>query len=502
MKKSLANNIILLIVLSFVLKGVGFINRMIIAYYFGTSFYTDVFYNASGFMDSISAILLASISVGVINVYISNKGTGRNNKFVTDLLLICFSLMLIISFGLFCFAEQISLILAPGYSKESSDIFVKMIKIMSVTLPFQGGIAVYSAVLQAEEKFTPVKLIGTVTSVVSIICVICLANIIGINSLIISYVIGIVLNTIILGFNSRNLFKPDISFKQNPDIQRVIHMIGPLLLGIAAHEINLVVDKSIASGIESGAVSALSYSCVLYLFVENIIINSIVTAFFPNLRQKVLDKNEANVAVDTQKVFALAEVLLVPMVIVAFVFSEPIVRIIYMRGNFDHNSLQLTCAALRGYVLGLPFLALRDISMQVFYAYGDTITPVKVNIFAVVINVLLDVVLSKWFGIFGITAATSVASLLSGLILFYILCQKNNMILNSSFKKYCLIQVLVTILLVFIINFSNMIWNSFFMVPLVFLVSMVIQLAIMKKSNIDIIVSVLDYVKYKFYKKR
>ena len=485
MKKNLAQNIALLILLTFLLKGIGFVNRIVIAYYFGTTVMTDIYYNASGFTDSVSAVILASLTVGVINIYLSNKGNKKTDRFISDLLIICICGLLAISTIVLLFADQISIMLAPAYTNQNREMLSHMLRVMCFTFPFQGAIAVYSAILQAEQRFTPLKLIGTITSVISIGCVILLTNYMGINSLVVAYIAGIIFNALFLAFNSRKLFNFSLRrVKINDDLRKLLILIGPIAIGIAAHEINLIVDKAVASGIEKGAISALSYSCVLYLFIENVIINSIVTAFLPNLTEKVLNKEENIIADNTKNVIFFAEILLIPIVIVSLFYSDTIIKYIYMRGSFGGSSLQLTKYALQGYILGLPFLALRDISMQVFYAYGDTKTPIKINTGIVVVNVILDFILSKYWGVFGITFATSFASMLSGVILLFKLKIYNKNILDSALIQFGISEIIVVVILCFVAWFTKCILGNIFGFIIASILLLLLQLLLLFKNEL------------------
>lgn len=474
MKKNLANNIFLLITLTLLLKCIGFVNRIAIAYHFGTSNVTDIFYNASGFIDSISSIVLASLSVGVINIYINNKRENRNDKFISDLILICFTMMLIMSCVLFCLSDHIAYFLAPSYSSTNISELGKMLKYLSICFPFQGLIAVFTSILQAEKNFTPVKMVGTVSSMVSIICVILLTNRLGVYSLVVSYVVGIVFNTIILWYSSKKIF--NFSFTRicySDDLKKLLVLIGPLIIGIAAHEINLIIDKSIASGFKMGAISALSYSCVLYLLVENVFINSIVTALLPELTQNVANNKAIDGSVG--KVVVFTELLLIPIFVIMFCFSTDIITLLYGRGNFDEYSISLTSVALKGYVIGLPFLGLRDIYMQVFYAFGNTSIPVKVNTISVVINIILDFVLSKYYGVMGIAIATSVSIAFSGIILTLFSAMRFKGIMTKEQKMFIGTECIIAVLLMAVGRFTSNFIESYFAVGIVAISILVLQ---------------------------
>ena len=498
-KKNLAGNIVLLITLTMLLKCMGFVNRIIIAYFYGTTNLTDIYYNASGFVDSISSILLASLAVGVINIYITNKKNGNNDRFLSNLIVVIFVIMTAIGFFVFIGSNKIVYILAPGNNADERTLLCNMLRIMCITFPFQGIIAVYSAVLQAEKNFMPVKLTGTMTSVISIICVTLLAKYFGTTALVVSYICSIIFNAGFLIFNARKIYKfVPKSILRDSDLKKLLILIIPLLLGTAGHEVNLIIDKSIASQIAKGAISALSYSCVLYLFIENVIINSIVTAIFPELAEKKNSNGDKELCRTTIKTIYLAEFLLIPIVICTFFSATDITKIVYMRGSFDRTSLVLTSAALRGYVLGLPFLALRDIVTRVYYTYGDTKKPVIINLIAVGLNIILDIVLSKHMGILGITLSTSISNAFSGCFLVILVKSHNKYMVNKSFIKNIL-KIFIAVLPIAFCDFiivNNL--NGIFKILLSIILSFILQIIAilgMKIIKIDDIKRMLQLVK-------
>lgn len=495
---SLTKNVVSLILLTLILKGFGFVNRILIAFYFGTSEFTDIFYNASGFVDSVVATITASLSVAITNIYLENKNRKNNDCFVSSLVIVLSAIMQLLTILVFIFSFYISSFLAPGYTIESKKVLANTLWLLSLTFPFHGVIAVYSSVLQAEKNFIPVKLTGTISSILTIISMVLLAGQYGINALIISYILGSVLNAFFLIFSARK----DVSFRFKLDLdaiqwKRIFKMMIPLLIATAAHELNLTIDRSIASGIATGAVSALSYSCVLYLFIENVIINSLVMALFPELKEKAIRNSQERIAMDINNVIFFGETLLIPVSIWIALNTTEITKLIYMRGSFDMDSLSLTSAALVGYIVGLPFLFVRNICMQFFYANENTKTPVRYNLIAIGINIVLDYIMANLFGIIGITLATSIASIISATFMLSRCSRENDLILSKRVKK--------ELLLLFISNFmtgllfycgKKLSENLFFQLPL-FVVGVLFELMFLVLLRSEIIKNALGIIKEK-----
>lgn len=441
--RALGINIVRLIFLTLVLKCIGFINRIVIAYFYGATAATDIYYNVSGFVDSIASILLAGLSIGIINVYISNVDGCDKKTFISNVETIVVLIMMGIMVGCIIFSNQVSHVLAVNYSDKQYEQMSLLIKILVIALPLQGLVTIFGAVLQAQNIFIPVRLTGTFSSIISIICVMLLNKRLGIYALVASFILGYLFNALFLRFHVGLSHKYSIhKFYKDANIRKLLILVFPLILGMAGHEVNLIIDKSVASRLAEGAVSALSYSCVLYLLIENTIINSIVTVLFPNIAEDIKNGKDSKLGRNVKSIIVFAEALLIPIVIFSYFNAENITRIVYYRGSFDLNSLSLTSCALQGYVVGLPFLAIRDIAMRVYYAYGDTKAPVMINLLSVIINIFLDFILYKPLGVLGITLSTSISNAIAGMIMILYVRHYNGWILDKSLIRELTLIVL------------------------------------------------------------
>lgn len=471
---NISKNIGLLILLSFLLKGIGFINRIVLAYKFGTTDGTDIYYIASGFIEAVTAIILESLSVGVVNIYVKNRGKSeKTNSFVSLTLLIVEISMCILCLATILCSKQIATILAAGYSHDLSTKLANYLVIMSFSYLFYGVTNIFCAMLQAEEKFVPVKLTGTISSISSILIVFFLADLVGEASMVIAFISAAIFNSIfIFGYVKTHLiFSLTNTEKVNEDINLLIKMAWPLMLGLAAYEVNLIIDKSVATSLGGGCVSALSYCSVLFVLVDNVIINSTITVLYPNISRLYTRGDYKLIASEIKSTLSFIELLLIPITCILFLQSEKIIRILYCYGEFGENSVALTNLALRGYILGLPFRALRDIITRFFYAYGDTRTPMCMNMISIAINIALDFILSRYWGVFGITFATTVSLAFSGIGL-YMYGKKYNIDINwEKGKKRCVLFIIIYILLELIFNWKiNISINNLFLSTVAFVI--------------------------------
>ena len=97
--------------------------------------------------------------------------------------------------------------------------------------------------------------------------------------------------------------------------------------------------------------------------------------------------------------------------------SKEITGILFLRGAFDESALITTSSAVLFYLIGIIGVAYREVQFRVYYSYGDTKTPVKNSIIAVSLNVVLNLILSKFMGASGLALATSISSIVAAILL-------------------------------------------------------------------------------------
>ncbi len=110
--------------------------------------------------------------------------------------------------------------------------------------------------------------------------------------------------------------------------------------------------------------------------------------------------------------------LVLPITVGAIVLAEPIVRILFQRGAFDAESTNMTYNALRLYSIGLAAMGIREVITRVFYSLSDTKTPMINASIALIMNIIMNLILIKPFGYRGLAISTSIASIITVMLLF------------------------------------------------------------------------------------
>lgn len=120
----------------------------------------------------------------------------------------------------------------------------------------------------------------------------------------------------------------------------------------------------------------------------------------------------------------LINLLVVPVTFGAMIFAEPVVRLLFGRGAFDLEAISMTSGALFYYSIGMMGFGLREILSRAFYSMQDTMTPMKNSVLAVSMNIVLNLILSRFMGIKGLALATSISALFCTALLLISLRKK------------------------------------------------------------------------------
>ena len=218
-------------------------------------------------------------------------------------------------------------------------------------------------------------------------------------------------------FKNQFRYKPYINIKDE-NIKKMILMIIPVFIGVGASQINVAVDKNLASTMGDGIITILNSASKLNDFIKGIFVMSVTSIIYPILsklssngdmeRFKEIIKNSINIVV----------ILILPITIGTIVLAEPIVRIVFERGQFNSSATKLTSVALIFYSAGLLSYGIRMVFDKVFYAIGDTKTPMINGIIVVTMNIFLDLILMNIMGYSGLPLATSISGVIGVILLF------------------------------------------------------------------------------------
>jgi putative peptidoglycan lipid II flippase len=197
--------------------------------------------------------------------------------------------------------------------------------------------------------------------------------------------------------------------------------MGPGTLGLAAVQINVLVNTSLATTEPQGAVSWLQYAFRLMYLPIGLFGVSIATAALPDLSKHAVDEDRGPMRSTISSALRLMLMLNVPATIGLIVLAHPIIELLLQYGRFSDRDTAATAAALMFYSPGLVGYSAVKIASPSFYSLGDSRTPATVSIISILMNLLLNVMLVRVMGYRGLALGTAIAALFNASALLFLL---------------------------------------------------------------------------------
>jgi putative peptidoglycan lipid II flippase len=412
---------------AFVLSNiVGLIRQILVSNAFGTSFELDAYNAASTYPDLIFSLVaggaLASAFVPTLTGFLT-KGDRQDGWFlssaITNIIFVVLSLLSLISFIL---APQIvATILAPKYPLELQALTTALLRILLIAPTIFGVSGLMMGILNAHQVFIWPALAPSMLWLGMIIGVLFLAPSMGIFGLAWGYVLGAVLH---LGIQLPAVFRlPARKYFATfglrfQAVREVGRLMGPRLLGVAAVQINFVVNTILATGMMIGSLTALKYAWAIMTMPQVVIAQSIAIAALPTFSAQIATGKLADMRGSLAATLRGVIILSLPATLGLILLREPVIAMLFQRGAFDAHSTELVSWALLWYSIGLLGHGVVEILSRAFYAMHDTKTPVFVGIGAMSLNVVFSLIFAAvfqqigWLPFGGLAFANTLATAL------------------------------------------------------------------------------------------
>lgn len=420
---------LLIMVLSLGSKFLGFIREMLIAANFGSGIETDTYFiamSATGIITGLITSAVSSTSIPVLSEVEVKEGKKGKIKYTSNIINIVLIAAIFLVIVAYIYAPTIIRLLARGFEGEQFTLAVSLVRIGLPMILFSGVIGAFTGFLQSEERYFATAAIGFPFNFVYIFYLVFLSSRFGIKGLMVAAVLAVVAQLLIQLPESKAAgfkYYPVMDFK-NKYIQKVLNLSVPILVGVAINDLNAIVDKTLASSLPSGSISALSYSNKLLGLITGVFISAITTTIFPILSRESNNNNIKGLKKIMGYGVNFILIITIPATVGLMVLSRPIVEVVFQRGVFYAQATDMTSTALIFYSLGLVAMSLRLLITRVYYSLQDTKTPMVNGAISVAFNIVLNLILVRFMAHGGLALATSIATTIAMVLLFYGLKQK------------------------------------------------------------------------------
>jgi len=308
-------------------------------------------------------------------------------------------------------------LIIPIFSMKAFDETVLLTRIMFPFLAFISVAALFQGILNSVHVFAPSGLAPILLNLVTIACAY------GLSPYMANPARAMAVGVIIGGFLEAAVQFPFVWRKgfrffftglgramKNPGTKKVLILIGPTIIGMAAYQLNDVVSTALAGHAGEGVVSSLQYSLRLQELILGVFAVSIGTVLLPDLAEHAktgrwLDYNQR--LAQAMDIIAL---ITIPITFFFLAQGETLIRLLFQTRSFNEESVGLTYRAFLFHMPGLFFIALNRILAPAFYAQSDSRSPTLAGILAFAVNIALAAALVGPMKGAGVALALTIAS--------------------------------------------------------------------------------------------
>lgn len=454
-KRSIAKSAGVIGIATLISRILGFVRDIIFAAFFGTGIYAQGFVVALKIPNLLRDLIGEGASnAAVVPVLVEELAQGGRERFwklsniLLNLILAISSIICIIGFLL---ARPIVVVMAPGFLADPHKLDVTISLTMAI-FPYLilVSLAAYGmGVLNSVKHFSTPAFGPGMFNISLIICMFMWRQ----------DVVGLAVGALSGGFlqviiQIPPLLKKGIVFNQrgfiHPKVKKIGKLLIPRIFGSGVYQLNVFISTILASierVVGEGAVAALYFSNRIFQLPLGIFAIALAQAALPSLSGHMAEKEIGKFRNSINFLLRFIFFILLPASAGLIALSVPITRTLLERGIFGAYSTAITSSALFFYAFGLLAYGAIKILVSGFYSMQDTMTPVKIAAFSLLVNIILNLVLMFPLKVGGLALATSISGILNAALLFAILSKRvgslGEKVLLDSFLKISFASLLM-----------------------------------------------------------
>jgi putative peptidoglycan lipid II flippase len=436
----------------------GFVRDMVIARYFGASGFTDAFFAAfkipNLFRELFAEGAMSSSFIPVLTEYNETKGKEEADRLVK----IVFTFILVFV-GAFCLigilaAPGLVSLIVPGFLDDPPPKFQLTVLMTRIMFPFLFLVSLAALTmgsLNTRRTFFIPALSSAWFNATVIVTIVLLH--LKIYQPIVSVAIGVTTGGLVqLLFQVPSFYRKGFRFGidtnfRHDGLKQIGKLIIPASLSMGVAQLNATINYIFASFLTAGSITYLFLSFRLIYFPVGIFAVAMSMAALPSLSRHAIQGNISSLRDDFSFSIRMLFFISVPSMAGLIALREPIVNLLFQRGDFNFFAVQQTAYSLLFYSLGIWSISGSKVITSAFYSLKDTKTPFKVLIVALIINITCSYLLMHPLKHGGIALANTISSAVNFLILFYVLRKKIGRVdgrkIIASFVKAVLASIIM-----------------------------------------------------------
>ncbi len=452
----------------------GFIRDVVMANLIGASWLSDAFFVAFKLPNFFRRLLAeGAFNIAFIPSFssiLTAEGRDAAMKFAGEVMSVLLVVLLILNAIFILFMPWITPLFAPGFatSPEKFDVTVTLSQITFPYILFISFVSLLGGILNSMGKFAAPAASPILLNLCMIAGMIFLTSTpTPAHALAWSVFLGGIAQLAwLVAICYREDMLPGLAVpKLTPKLKTMLLLMAPAAIGSGVQQLNLLIDVIIASHIPN-AVSYLYYADRITELPIGMIGVAVSTVLLPMLSKQIRAGEHTAAQASMNRALEIVMLIGLPATAACMVIAEPIIRVLYMHGEFSAEDMIATTNALMAFGIGLPaFLAVK-IFAPGFYANHDTKTPFKIAVACVVINLFFNLTLMGPLKHVGMALATSIASWVNLSAMVYILYKRRIFVPDYTLKSRLKKMMLATWIMALVLYLSGSFFAAFYEQPM------------------------------------
>lgn len=411
--------------MTIVVRVAGFADKVILASFFDLAD-MEVFFIAVSLPTMVYTMVAALVNPVLVPGFVSRlaQKDGKTSAEPFYAWLFLLGLVLSASAGfIYAFAGPLASVLAPGFAPEKQRACALMLRVMAPLSAVMGLTPLFAAFLNAQRRFVVRPLGELAMKLVGIAAVVGLGGAWGIRAALWGAAGGMLAYLAVEAAAMRAVWSvpPSLAGFKQPDFRRAFALMAAPVVGTVFARIGEIVERAAASTLTPGSVAALMLSRKLVdlpLLIIPMAAATVLFTFFSELHEAGAQERVARMLDSATRIMLL---IFLPITVLTCILAEPIVAVVYQRGEFEAESVHLVGQALFWLAPSMSFLAVEMLLMRHFFSRRDVWTPTLVGVGCTGARVAAIYVLMGPAGLAGVAAAITASRALKVAILVCIL---------------------------------------------------------------------------------
>jgi putative peptidoglycan lipid II flippase len=399
----------------------GLLREIVFAKYFGTSG-TASAYTIASLVPNLVANLFAqsALSAAFVPVFTDLLAKGQRREALglasTLFWIMLIGLGAITAFFVLAAGLIMPLFIGPKFSPELNDLTVGLSQVLFPVVLLLGLNGLLVGILQSYDHFTIPAISPAVWNVVIIVLLVVLAPHFHGKDEIYAYAIGILAATgvqLSMAFGALGRIDFRLRFHvdwHDPRIRRVFMLMLPVTIGLGIVNLDQLINSAFGSLVSEQAPRAIDNAFRVYMLPQGMFSVAVATVLFPTLSRMASSRDAGAMRRAVGNGMRQINLLLIPAAAFMIVLPNPIVRLLFERGQFNHESTHLVSIALFWFAFSLPFGGLNLLLTRTFFAVQRPWIPTSLAAMNIVVDIIVSVALYKPLGIAGLVIGTVAAN--------------------------------------------------------------------------------------------